>query len=112
MLDVLHFFFEDDIISITSAEQSDALDSTRVQIYSTLYNREYRHASQKNKRSYIGEESIGKPEDDLEYDDMPTPLDPAERSSSPFVAKPYIPPTKVNSESRLPFGTALDGPLG
>lgn len=114
MLDVLHFFFEEDVLSIASAEQSDAINATRTQLYSTLYNRSYKHAtgSDKSARSYVNGSSVDLPQEETEYDEIPTPLDPAARSSSPFPAKPYVPPTRINSESSLPFGSVLDGPLG
>lgn len=99
------------MISISSAEQIDARDSVRSELYSSLYMRSYKHGSTRRGTAYV-DDSIGAPEDDLVDDDLPTPLDPAERSSSPFVAKPYIPPSRVNGTSRLPFGSALDGPLG
>ena len=111
LLDVLHFFFEDDVASMTTAEQSDARDKTRSQLYHSLYSKRYAYASAKNSVNYIDDSVVLPAEDDVEDNKMPAPLDPAARSASAFT-KPYVPPTRMNSNPQRPFGTTLDGPLG
>lgn len=111
LLDVLHFFFEEDVGSLTTAEQADAREKTRTQLYASLYSKTYAYASTKNSTSYIDNSVVLPAEDDVEDNEMPTPLDPAARSASAFT-KPYVPPTRMNSNPQRPFGTTLDGPLG
>lgn len=109
MLDVIHFFFEEDFIHISSGEQAEARDKSRSMLYSQLYMREYKYATQ-TKSTKVMSPGIGGPlDEDLEVEDIPTPIDPFQRSRE---TKPYIPPTHVNENSRLPFGAALDEPLG
>lgn len=111
LLDVLHFFFEEDVGSLTTAEQADAREKTRTQLYASLYSKTYAYASTKNSTSYIDNSVVLPAEDDVEDNEMPAPLDPAARSASAFT-KPYVPPTRMNSNPQRPFGTTLDGPLG
>jgi len=105
-LDVIHFLFEEDAFASQTAEHAEAISKTRSQIYSELYGREYKYALTGNGSAngqFIDESLL--PE---EHDDFPTPVDPIQRSA---VTKPYVPPTKVNYSSRLPFGAALEAPL-
>jgi hypothetical protein len=101
MVDVLHFMFEDEILSMSTAEQSDSRDAMRKIIYENLYKTSYSYGSSK-KADFS--------ELDLPLDDeIPTPLNPASRSA--FV-KPFTPPTKFDPDSSKPFGSVLDAPLG
>lgn len=110
LLDLLHFFFEEDANSLQSAEQSDARDKTRSTIYSAMYNREYKFSVSSSQTSRIDTGIVGPAMNDGIEDDLPTPVDPMARGGG--FRKPYIPATEVNSNSQLPFGSALDGPLG
>lgn len=89
MLDVLHYFFEEDTARYTSAEQVDAVSNLRTSIYSNLYDRKYeygveRPTSQRNPSgAYLNSNTV----------------------------KPYIPPTDFDADSVDPFGGTLDGPL-
>jgi hypothetical protein len=75
-----------------------------------MYMREYKYATPKNSGSRIDVNAIGPALGDDVEDDVPVPVDPVARGGG--VRKPFVPATKVNSDSRLPFGSALDGPLG
>lgn len=99
MLDVLHFFFEEDL-RYSTAEEADAVSSVRVSIYRTMYGTEYRYKSDsknKNSRQYTS---------NFDYDDEITPFDPSKAET-----KPYVPPTQFN-ESGVDSSGILDGPLG
>jgi hypothetical protein len=103
MLDVLHYFLEDDM-NYSTAEQAEARDKTRSSIYSDLYHSEYKYASKKQGSNYASgtvdfdEPQVSEPE-----------LKPFEPKKKP---KPYLEPTNVNANSPKPFGDVLDSPLG
>jgi hypothetical protein len=102
MLDVLHYFFEDDL-NFSTAEQAEAREHTRVTLYRDLYNIEYKYA--------VGK-SGSTPEYEYTDDDE---ADAAMVSGSVGEKRerlPYIPPTDFNPDATLPFGRVLDGPLG
>jgi hypothetical protein len=100
-LDILHFYFETDA-NVASGEQAEARDAMRSQIYSELYGREYKYGIKSSKVNDFS--ALDDP-----YDDMPTPVDPMEKS---FATKPYVPPTTFDEEASRPFGSVLDAPLG
>lgn len=100
MLDVLHWMFEDDVTVVTS-EMYEARSSVRVTLYNTLYKTPYKYASKNS-----GQNTAHGVEP-LDFDDMPVPVDP-----SKMPVKPYIPPTEMTDDERLPFGTLLDSPMG
>lgn len=101
MLDVLHYFFEDDSTKITSAEQGEARDSVRTQLYSMFYGREFLYASSVSKRP-----TAEFYDDPLDDDTIPAPFDPAAGPT-----KRYTAPTSFDPDSPMPFGGALDAPL-
>lgn len=103
MVDVLHFYFEEDITA-TSGEQMEARSEARSVIYRTLYGTNYKYAMSKSDRGYNSDGS--KLPDDGFYGDL-EPFDPSEN-----VVKPYVPPTELIEDSYLPFGKTLDAPLG
>lgn len=104
MLDVIHFFFEEDATNVSTAEQADARDSVRTSIYRTMYETEYKYASSRSKNDLSNlDEPFG---DD---DDMPVPVDPFTKSN---VVKPYVPATDFDPDAAKPFGRVLDAPLG
>lgn len=86
MLDVIHYFFEEDA-RFSSAEEAEALSAMRTKLYANMYNQTYKYtvATKSSNGNYAGGS------DEL---------------------KPYIPPTEVNVDSPLPFGSDLDSPLG
>lgn len=101
MLDVLHYFFEEDL-NVSTAEQAEARDKTRMTLYRNLYNKEYKYArpGTSGGTTYIDDEVI-QPEE--------APIEPFNPAVKP---KPYRPPTEFNPDSAKPFGSTLDAPLG
>jgi hypothetical protein len=108
MLDVIHFLFEEDMHSSSTSEQAEAKDKSRSMLYSNLYGKVYKYASKGGSANQLPPDIAAEMQD---YD-MPTPVDPFERSQGSPVVKPFVPATSVDSGSRLPFGTALEAPLG
>jgi hypothetical protein len=100
MLDVMHFFMEEDFSQSSTAEQSEAKDKARELIYSSLYNRKYTLA-RKNK-DYQTANSSGE-----FYEDEIVPVDPLKEPT-----KSYVPATDFNPNSPKPFGDLLDAPIG
>ena len=102
MLDVLHFFFEEDL-RFTSGEEYEATNSVRSYLYETMYMRPYR---------YKGDSIRGKSSGGRQYIDKNASWDnlPSEFNTS-SETKPYIPPTEVNPDAYLPFGSVLEAPI-
>lgn len=114
MLDVIHFFMEEDLVRFESGEQMEAASKTRSAIYKQFYQRTYvygitssssssRHSS--GSGTYADGSLIGLPEND--FLDL-EPFNPEVKKAK----KPYIQPTKFNPDSALPFGKDIDAPLG
>lgn len=104
MLDVLHYFFEEDALWSSTAEHAEAKDAVRSEVYATLYNTTYNYGASKSKQANF--DDLDAPLDDF---DIPQPVDPFERSNS---VKPYTPATSFNPDAHKPFGSVLDAPLG
>jgi hypothetical protein len=107
MLDVIHYFFEDDL-NYSNSEQAEARDKMRSSLYGQLYDTPYKYATGANsKTSTVA--------NDFSIDDEITPVNLKERQVDSFnpamPPKPYVPPTPVNPNSAKPFGSALDAPL-
>jgi hypothetical protein len=98
MLDVLHYFFEEDLRAGTQ-EELEAVTKVRTQVYRIMYNREYRSGIDSSGSKYNVNTASG---------DNLAPFDP---SAPTTVKKPYIPATTFDPESPLPFGEKLDAPL-
>lgn len=88
MLDVIHFFFEEDSRYL-SQEEVESVSATRTQLYETLYGTTYNYKVKA--RSNTGSVSTGIPDIDE--------------------VKPYIPPTEFDPGSSNPFGNLLEAPL-
>jgi hypothetical protein len=82
MLDVVHYFLDEDM-RYSTLEELKIHGHVRKTIFGDFYGTEYRYAMSD---------------------------DSSESSDSEFV-KPYIPPTEVDPDSHVPFGSALDSPL-
>lgn len=102
MLDVLHYFLEDDM-NYSTAEQAEARDKTRSSIYGDLYHSKYKYAAQKGDLSASGTMDFDAPQE------QEADIKPFEPKKKP---KPYLEPTSVNANSPKPFGDILDSPLG
>lgn len=111
MLDVLHFFFEEDVLSSETKEGLDAKEQVRTTMYGELYGIEYRYRSSSSV-SHFDMDEIGDPLEVAENENAPVPVSLQRDSASAAVTKRYIPATPVNSQSRLPFGSSIDAPLG
>lgn len=110
MLDVLHYFFEDDLF-YSSAEQAEGRDRSRVAIYQDFYNSSYVYSAQKS--SNAGGQGITRNFDDLdlmseEEEAKIVPFDPLQKQKA---VKPFMKPTTVNAAADQPFGDTLDGPI-
>jgi len=89
MLDVLHYYFEEDTTYITQ-EHALYTDTRRKSLYRLFYETEYKYGSvsEGSTKSYTTD------------------------SGEEFTSKSYVPPTEFNPESGKPFGEILDAPLG
>jgi len=90
MLDVLHFFFEQDS-RYGSAEEVESVSALRSSLYSNMYGTTYSYGSPKKNVNYTANDDY---------------------ISDPSVTKPYIPPTEFNPDSFNPYGNVLDAPIG
>ena len=111
MVDVLHYFFEEDL-RFSSEEEIEATSTTREVVYRNLYKTDYKYKMHKKSRNgstnqytAAGVENTY-PTDGYFGEDI-EPFDPTKGE-----VKPYIPPTEFDGESPLPFGRTLDAPLG
>jgi len=110
MLDVFHFYFEEDMLAASSKEHLEVRDHVRRTLYREFYNREYQYASSTSSSLNA---SILDDELDFDEDAPPRPIDVEEESRAFAVPpKPYVPPTPVNANSAKPFGMLIDAPLG
>lgn len=102
MLDVIHFYFEEDC-RYGTAEEAQAVSAIRTSLYETLYKVPYLYKAKgsTNSGSNTGRQYISDSEDDLK------PFDPLFAET-----KPYVAPTEFNPESAMPFGSVLDAPIG
>ena len=103
MLDVLHFFFEEDQLASSTAEHAEAKSAVRESIYSNLYKTTYAYSYKSTRQTGISEADYPLEEE------APTPVDPFAKSNA---VKPFTPATDFNPSSSRPFGRAIDAPLG
>lgn len=82
MLDVVHYFLDEDM-RYSSLEELKIHGSVRKTIFQDFYGTEYKYA--------MSDDSSG--------------------SNDSASIKPYIPPTEINPDSPVPFGSVLDSPL-
>jgi len=102
MIDVLHYFFEDDM-NFSTAEQAEARDKTRAAIYSELYSSTYKYGAKRQNTANPKMDLVDF--DDMAEEKMPEPFNPAQKP------KAYTPPTPMNADSAMPFGKVLDAPM-
>jgi hypothetical protein len=111
MLDVLHYFFEEDLF-YSSAEQAEGRDRSRVAIYEDFYKSSYVYSTSFS--STAGGQAASKNFDDFELiseekeEEKIVPFDPLQKQKA---VKPFIRPTNVNAAASQPFGDMLDGPI-
>lgn len=96
MLDVLHFYMEEDF-RVDSAEQAEARDKSRAIIYKLIYQKEFKLGQSKSE--YSNPTASG-------FEDSIVPVDPLKEPT-----KSYFPPTDFNTDLVKPFGDKLDAPF-
>ena len=101
MLDVIHYFYEDDL-NYASVEAAQMADARRITVFKQLYGIEYRYASE-DSRNKTATSSNSNYDFDL---DSPVPFDPTNAPQ-----KPFIPATQIDADSFTPFGDVLDAPI-
>jgi hypothetical protein len=103
MLDVIHYFFEEDIRNLAK-EQIDHNNYVRDSIYKNLYEGKYKRvfAKTRSSNSYDFDE-------ELSAEDMPEKIKPFNPRSEK--TKSYMAPTPVFNNSDKPFGNTLEEPL-
>lgn len=91
MLDVIHLYYEENMIP-TYEQELEIRDAVRTQLYLILYESEYQYAVKQNR-------------DPTQTPEMPTVSDlPPEMQET----KPYIPPTEFEDFQAV----GLDAPMG
>lgn len=119
MLDVFHYFLEEDY-RYTSEYEPVYKDAFRENLLKSFYGIDYKYKNQDYNREQ--REDINRISDNLENYKMEwnTPEsenDPELESLTPFNprksdAQPYIAPTEMANDDQKPFGNILDSPLG
>jgi hypothetical protein len=106
MLDVLHYFLEEDF-RYSGEYEPIYKDNFRKNIYDSLYGSEYKYLSQDEiSPDFDDISTLGAPEEPSEPEEIIEPFNPRQAS-----VKPYIEPTPV-FDGMLPFGGILDEPMG
>jgi hypothetical protein len=105
-LDVIHYFFEEDNTKHSTGEHAEASSKFRTNFYK-MYNVDYayKYEGGGGRGNADGRRYIDPATNDFDNDVTPVDL-----SSLPL--KPYTPATDFNPVSNMPFGDALDGPVG
>jgi hypothetical protein len=109
MVDVLHYYFEEDLNNQT-AEQAEARSETRTLVYESLYGTKYKYKTKQSLGASQYADGSKIPSDGYVSkggEEILEPFDP-----SPMTRKAYVPPTEFNPDSPMPFGKTLDAPLG
>ena len=107
MLDVIHFYFEQDH-RYSTFEEASFKDQFRASIFKNLYNSSYKFGSvdDENVPDYR-DTSVDSEMSAIEKPEVIEPFNPRAKS-----VKGYVPPTNLNEGSSKPFGSILDEPLG
>lgn len=102
MVDVVHYFFEEDHLRYETGEHAEAASKFRERLYGDMYDITYNYsiAGKSSGSTPGGRKYIGKNED----------FDSSIPSSSSNQVKPYIPPTQFDPDASDPFGGVLDAP--
>ena len=97
MLDVLHYFFEDDT-HYSSEIQAESKNSLRVHLYESMYQKPYAYASSRARPKSKTFNAEGGLDEQYIADNQEI--------------KPFVPATDFDPESINPFGDLLDRPVG
>lgn len=106
MLDVLHYFFEEDHFYVNE-EQAQYRPKFRQQIYSTMYGIDYTYNTQGTSND-SAMDSLESPEDLEEPEEAVNPFNPRAKKET----KVFLEPTLPLENAQKPFGDILDMPLG
>lgn len=113
MLDVIHYYFEDDL-DVSTAEQQQARSDTRSSVYRILYGTTYKYGtsgtSNNSNSGVFTADGSEIPTDGFFADNDITPFDPT-NNNEPKPVKPFVPATNMDADSPLPFGKVLDAPF-
>lgn len=101
MLDVLHYYMEEDY-NFSSSDQVEAKSRLRKTIYKTMYNKQYKFGIETEK-------DFSLPQDFNIQEEGNTPSQEEDPLKGP--TKSYVPPTEFNPDSMKPFGNLLDAPF-
>jgi hypothetical protein len=106
MLDVIHYYFEQDH-RYSTFEEASFKDQFRSSIFKNLYESEYA----------FGQSNEDTPDYTNQDTDLDAPLEINQEVIEPFnprakSVKGFIQPTNLNENSAKPFGSILDEPLG
>jgi hypothetical protein len=101
LVDVLHYFFEEDHVRYESSEHAESASKMRTRLYRDLYDRDYKYAIEASSNSTSGGRRYVSDSDESDYDEF----------ARTDQIKPYIPPTQFNPDSADPFNGALDAPI-
>lgn len=111
MLDVVHYFFEQDML-VSSSEEAESKSKMRTIIYKDLYEKTYNYQYTSSKKGYnysTASGDVGIPEGEFAVDDSNS-FKPDVPDKGP--TKPFVPPTDFNPDSVNPFDGVLDPPAG
>ena len=111
MLDVMHHLFEEDNAYTSEAHMESKLKMREV-LYESLYGEKFKYKYTKKTsntdRPYVPP-SASQDFGDYGVEEL-NPFNPKEQAPEP--PKPFIEPTPFNPDADMPFGNALDAPLG
>lgn len=97
MLDVLHYFFEEDTYYSTEVE-AETKNNLRVHLYEEMYKKPYVYQSNRSRPKSKTFDAGGNIEEQYIADNQEI--------------KPFVPATGFDPESINPFGDLLDRPVG
>lgn len=107
MLDVVHYFFEEDH-RYSTFEEASFKDQFRSSIFKNLYDSNYAFGSTDG--SETTDYRSGQIDSELSAEATPEIIEPFNPRAKNV--KGYVPPTNLNENSSKPFGSILDEPLG
>lgn len=102
LIDVIHYLFEEDIYYV-SKEQGESREKVRKMMYSEFYKKDYEYAMFEEKQKFDF--------DDIGLEEQAEEIRPFDVSDKKRQIKPYVPPTAMDDESPVPFGSIIDAPL-
>lgn len=106
MLDVIHYFYDDDN-RYNGYDEAKIVSGFRDAVYSIMYKKDYLFKMDDSDSGIKDFDEIDQMVLDSEEKEEPVvPFNP--RASN---VKPYTPPTEFKEDSSKPFGSVLDAPL-